>query len=429
MHAGEMHPMPGWPIADSPRARGDGAPLKVTAGMAGPGRLLAAALAVGYRLGGRRSGRLAAAAGVTVLAVFFGLQHHPTVNVRVAVLAALAATAPFAILPRYPAPVLAVLLSVQAGMLLFGRLSWTPVLVLAWLAALALCPLLLSRAVATGALVAMEIVVVFGAFAPAGQNSTPWDATVGEALVAAVVWGAGENLRAWRRSRAQQRAMASRVRDLTDSEATSRLRVELARELHDVVAHHVSLIAVQAATVPYTAGVLPAGAAAAFAEIATEARTALAELRTVLGVLRTPGAALPDGPLHGLADLPDLVAGQRRTGVNVALSVDADQDRVPESVQLCVYRVVQEALTNAGRHAPGSVVRVRIRADAESLHVRVHDDGGPGRTRAASEPDAGFGLRGISERVLALGGEVRAGGMPDGGFEVAAVIPVQAPGA
>jgi signal transduction histidine kinase len=223
--------------------------------------------------------------------------------------------------------------------------------------------------------------------------------------------------------------MASRVRDLTDSEAASRLRVELARELHDVVAHHVSLIAVQAATVPYTAGVLPAGAAAAFEEIAAEARTALAELRTVLGVLRTPGAALPDSPLHGLADLPDLVAGQRRIGVDVVLSLNADRDQVPESVQLCVYRVVQEALTNARRHAPGSPVQVRIRTDAENLHVRVHDDGSPGRTWSGGEPDAGFGLRGISERVTALGGRVRAGAVPGGGFEVAAVIPVPVPAA
>jgi signal transduction histidine kinase len=424
-----MHPMPGRPLADAPRAGGDDAVPRDTAGMAGPGRLVAGALAVGYQLGGRRSGRLAAATGITVLAVMFGLQHHPTVDVRAAVLAAFAATAPFAVLRRYPAPALSTMLSVQAAMLLFGRLSWTPVLVLAWLAAIALCPLLLSRGVAVGALIAMEAVVVLGAFVHAGPNSTPWDATVGEAVVAAVAWGAGENFRAWRRSRARQQAMASQVRDLSDSEAASRLRVELARELHDVVAHHVSLIAVQAATASYTTGALPAGAAAAFEDIAAEARTALAELRTVLGVLRTPGAALPRAPLHGLADLPDLVAGQRRHGVDVALSLDADGDQVPESVQLCVYRVVQEALTNARRHAPGSHVQVRILAEGDGLHVQVCDDGAGGHLRVAGEPQPGFGLRGISERVIALGGRVRAGGMPGGGFEVAAVIPVPAPAA
>ena len=390
---------------------------------------MAGVVAAGYRLARRPAGRLAAVAAVTVLAVLVGLQHHPTVDVRVAVLAAAAATAPLALLRRYPAPALAVMLTVQAGMLLLARLSWTPVLVLAWLAVIALCPLLLSRAVAIGALIAVEVVVVSGAFVRVGPDATPWDATAAEAAVAAVVWGAGENLRAWRRSRARQQAMASRVRALSDSEAASRVRVELARELHDVVAHHVSLIAVQAATVPYAAGPLPASAAAAFDEIAAEARTALAELRAVLGVLRTPGAALPDTPLHGLADLPELVAGQRRHGVDVALGLDADAGQVPESVQLCVYRVVQEALTNARRHAPGSHVRVTVRAGAGCVHVGVRDDGACAHPRPGREPEPGFGLRGISERVTALGGRVRAGRVPGGGFEVAAVIPVQAPAA
>jgi signal transduction histidine kinase len=424
-----MQTLPGWPRADAPGADPDDAAPWGAAGMAGPGRLVAAALGAGYRLGARRSGRLAAVTGVTALAVLFALQHHPTVDWQVAVLAACAATAPFAVLRRYPAPALAVMLSAQAGMLLFGRLSWTAVMVLAWLAAVAACPLLLARATAAGALTAVEAVVVLGAFVHAGPNSTPWDATAGEAAIAAVAWGAGENIRAWRRSRARQRAMASRVRDLSDSEAASRLRVELARELHDVVAHHVSLIAVQAATASYTAGALPAGAADAFAGIAAEARTALAELRTVLGVLRTPGASLPDAPLHGLADLPELVAGQRSHGVDVALSLDAAGDQVPESVQLCVYRVVQEALTNARRHAPGSRVRVTIRADAAGVQVRVRDDGAAGRPRAAGDPEPGFGLRGISERVIALGGRVRAGEVPGGGFEVTAVIPGPAPAA
>ncbi len=424
-----MHLTLGEPPADARSAGPGGAVPVSTASMAWPGRAVANLLAAGHQLGRRRAGRLAALTGITVLAVLFGVQHHPTVDVRVAVLAAVAATAPFAGLRRYPAPALAVMLSAQAGMLLFGRLSWTPVLVLAWLATLALCPLLLPRAAAFGALIAMEVIVAAGAFAPAGQNSTPWDATAAEAAVAVVAWGAGENFRMWRGSRARQQAMASRVRDLSDSEAASRLRVELARELHDVVAHHVSLIAVKAATVPYAAGTLPAGAADAFEEIAAEARTALTELRTVLGVLRAPGAALPDAPLHGLADLPELVAGHRHHGVEVALSLDTGEDQVPESVQLCVYRVVQEALTNARRHAPGSRVLVGIRAGAEGLNVRVLDDGAPGLARSASEPEPGFGLRGISERVTALGGRVRAGGLEGGGFEVMAVIPLRPPAA
>lgn len=422
---GDMQLTARQPVADAPGGRGDDAAQAAAVGMAWPGRAVAGALAVGRSLGDRRGAQLAAAALVTALAVASSLQRHPTVDVRVAVMAAFTATAPLAVVRRHPAPALVVMLGAQAGMLLFGRLSWTAVLVFAWLFTLALCPLLLSRAAAVGAVVAMEVVIAIGAFTPAGQNSTPWDATAAEAAVAVAAWGIGENLRARRHASARQQIMASRVRALRDTDAASRARVDLARELHDVVAHHVSLIAVKAATAPYTAGTLP-GAAAAFDEIAVEARTALAELRTVLGVLRAPEATLPDRPLHSLADLSDLVAGHQRSGVEVALSLDVDRDRVPESVQLCVYRVVQEALTNARRHAPGSRVRIGVRADAGALHVRVLDDGGAGKPELAGEREPGFGLRGISERVTALGGSVQAGGLPGGGFEVLAVIPLQA---
>jgi signal transduction histidine kinase len=427
VHAGGMQLTAHQLVEDTAGSGAGDTACAAVIGMAWPGKAVAGAVAAGRRVGDRHAAQLAAAGGLTALAVVSGLQRHPTVDVRIAVLAAVAATAPLGAVRRHPAPALAVMLSAQAGMLLFGRLSWTAVLVLAWLFALALCPLLLSRAAAVAAVVAMEIVIAVGAFAPAGPNSTPWDATAAEAAVAVVAWGVGENLRAWRHARARQRAMASRVHALRDSDAASRARVELARELHDVVAHHVSLIAVKAATAPYTTTALPAAAAAALDEIAAEARTALAELRTVLGVLRAPGATLPDGPLHGLSDLPDLVAGHRRDGANVALSLDADRDRVPESVQLCVFRVVQEGLTNARRHAPGSRVRVGIHGGAGTLRVQVLDDGGPSQPGSAGEPEPGFGLRGISERVTALGGWVQAGRLPGGGFEVSAVIPLRTP--
>ncbi len=394
--------------------------------MAWPGKAVGAVLAFGRRVGNYRAGRLGVAVVVTLLAVGSGLQHHPTVDVWFAVLVAIAATAPLAVAWSRPGPAVAVMLAAQSGMLLFGRLSWTLVLVLAWLFTLALCPLLLSRLAAASAVVAMEVVVLAGMFTSAARNPTPWDATVAEALAALAAWGIGENFRAWRQAREQQLAMASQVRALSDSDAASRERVELARELHDVVAHHVSLIAVRAATAPYTAGELPAGAADALGEIAAEARTALDELRTILGVLRAPGATVLDQPLHGLADVAGLVARHEHDKVDVALSLDADTDRVPKPVQLCAYRVVQEALTNARRHAPGSRVRIGIRADAGALRVRVSDDGGPAGAKAgpAAEPGQGFGLRGIKERVTALGGSVWAGGLPDGGFEVAAIMPL-----
>lgn len=411
-----------------PGAGADGTARAAEADMAWPGTAVGAVLAFGRRIGDRRTARLAATAGVMTIAVLLAVQHHPTVDLRLAVLAAIAATAPLAAVRSHPGPALAVMLAAQSGMLLFGRLSWTAMLVLAWLLALALCPLLLSRTAAVFAVVVMEIVVVASVFTPAGANSTPWDATAAEAAVTVVAWGAGENLRAWRRARGRQLAMASRVRALRDSDAASRERVELARELHDVVAHHVSLIAVKAATAPYATGELPAGAASAFQEIAAEARTALAELRTVLGVLRTPDTTVPGRPVHGLADVPGLVARHEHDGVDVSLSLNADPDGVPESVQLCVYRVVQEALTNARRHAPGSRVRTGIHAEAGSLRVQVISEGGPRGPGTAAESGPGFGLRGIKERVSALGGLAWAGWLPDGGFEVVAIMPLQAMG-
>jgi signal transduction histidine kinase len=330
-------------------------------------------------------------------------------------------------------------------MLLFGRLSWTPVLVLVWLLTLALCPLLLPRAAAAGALVAMELVIAVGVFLPGTRNPIPWDATVAEAAIAIVAWGIGENVRARREARAEQQAAASRLRALRDRDAASRERVELARDLHDVVAHHVSLIAVKAATATYAVGPLPPDAAAAFDEIANQARTAMTELRTVLGTLREPGAPAAGAPLPGLAGLAELVESQQGHGTEVTLEPAVTLEPtlrgspVPGLVQVYAYRIVQEALTNARRHAPGSRVRVRIDVADGDLRVAVRDDGGrqqrtapaaaehPGAGEQQEQPAGGLGLRGIAERVAALGGSVQAGALPGGGFEVAAVIPLPEP--
>ena len=434
-----------WPLAAASPGQRPGTPTAAP-GMAWPGMLVARALAAGQQWWHRRAARLAAATAVTVAAVVSGLQHHPTVSGRVAVAAAVAATAPLAALRRGPAAALAIMLTAQAGMLLFGRLSWTPVLVLVWLLTLALCPLLLPRAAAVGALAATELVIVVAVFLPGTRNPVPWDATAAEAAIAIVAWGVGENIRARRQARAEQQAAASRLRALRDRDAASRERVELARELHDVVAHHVSLIAVKAATASYVTGTLPPAAVTAFDEIADQARTALTELRTVLGALREPGAPAAGAPLPRLDGLAELVESQQGHGTDVTLELAVGGPELPGFMQVCVYRIVQEALTNARRHAPGSRVRVSVRVAGGDLRVTVRDDGGPGpgpgparpeeHGRAAPErdggapaepPGGGFGLRGIAERVAALGGRAQAGALPGGGFEVAAVIPLPEP--
>ena len=179
-----------WPLAAAPPSQRPGTPTAAP-GMAWPGTLVARALATGQQWWHRRAARLTAVAAVTAAAVLSGLQHHPTISARAAVVAAVAATAPLAALRRSPAAALAIMLAAQAGILLSGRLSWTPVLVLVWLLTLALCPLLLPRPAAIGALAAMEAVIVVAVFLPGTRNPVPWDATAAEAAIAIVAWGAG----------------------------------------------------------------------------------------------------------------------------------------------------------------------------------------------------------------------------------------------
>jgi len=163
-------------------------------------------------------------------------------------------------------------------------------------------------------------------------------------------------------------------------------------------------------------------------EIADQARTALTELRTVLGALREPGAPAAGTPLPGLDGLAELVESQQGHGTDVTLELAVRDAALPGFVQVCVYRIVQEALTNARRYAPGSRVRVSVRVAGRDLQVTVRDDGGSGPGPGPAEPPGdGFGLRGITERVAALGGRAQAGARPGGGFEVAAVIPLPEP--
>ncbi len=204
----------------------------------------------------------------------------------------------------------------------------------------------------------------------------------------------------------------------------ARERASIARELHDVVAHHVSMIAVRAATAPYAITELPHPGRAAFAEIAEEARTALTELRVVLGVLRAPGGGSETAPQPRLVDLDDLLSRAARAGMDVAMTVTGPRRPLPASVELCCYRLVQEALTNAGRHAPGSAIRVELGYGRAALSVRVSNGcgsppSGPGRPAGPS----GYGLTGLRERVEMLRGELRAGPAGDGGFAVTALLP------
>jgi signal transduction histidine kinase len=200
-------------------------------------------------------------------------------------------------------------------------------------------------------------------------------------------------------------------------------RALIARELHDVVAHHMSLIAVQAETAPYRHRDVAEPLRAEFTTISATARDALTELRRLLGVLRSEEPAPPPlVPQPGLANLPELVAGARRAGLIVELStVDSAGEGIPATVGLCAYRVLQESLSNAGRHAPGAPVTVSVDRTPDSLRLSIHN----GLTREARSPTGpGHGLAGMRERVTLLGGSLRAGPDGTGGFAVVAAFPL-----
>jgi len=198
-------------------------------------------------------------------------------------------------------------------------------------------------------------------------------------------------------------------------------RARIARELHDVVAHHMSLIAVRAETAPYRLPGLPEAARAEFGSLSEVAREALTEMRRLLGVLRNdqPAALAPQPQL---ADLPELIDAARQAGVSVELSAPSALGRVPPGVGVCAYRIVQESLSNASQHAPGAAVTVSVGHDDGAVLLRVAN--GPGASPGPSGHGPGHGLTGMRERVALLGGSLSAGPAPDGGFVISAVLPV-----
>jgi len=211
-------------------------------------------------------------------------------------------------------------------------------------------------------------------------------------------------------------------------------RTRIARELHDVVAHHMSLVAVRAETAPYRLTGLPEPVRAEFAALSDAAREALADMRRLLGVFRydQPAALAPQPQL---ADLPTLVNAARRAGVLVELSVPETLAQVPSGVALCAYRIVQESLSNASQHAPGAAVAVSVDVAAGTVVLEVANGpvraiGPAGGARAASRDGdgrgPGHGLAGMRERVALLGGSLSAGPVPGGGFRVSAVLPLSA---
>ncbi|WP_456285188.1 sensor histidine kinase [Microbacterium sp. JZ101] len=225
-------------------------------------------------------------------------------------------------------------------------------------------------------------------------------------------------------------AALARERAIAEDEHAARVQAEerqrIARELHDVVAHGLSLIQVQAATARFRLPELDDAAAAEFEEIGGAARRSLGEMRRLLGVLRSGDEQAALAPVAGLADIPALARDAVDAGAAVTLRSGAHGDDLPASLQLAAYRIVQEALSNALRHAPGSATTVTVREDGGMLVIEVENS----RPAAAVEasPGAGLGLRGMRERAALVGGTVDARPTAEGGFRVHAELPVDVAG-
>jgi signal transduction histidine kinase len=253
-------------------------------------------------------------------------------------------------------------------------------------------------------------------------------------LLLGSTWALGDSARSRRAYTAELEARAARLereRELEASRAAAEERARIARELHDVVAHHVSMMVVQAEAGPVVVERDPKTAAQAFDAIGAIGRQALGEMRRLLGVLRSGDdrAAPSLSPLPGLEQLPALVEQVRQAGLEARLEVEGEPRPLPPGMDLSAYRIVQEALTNAVRHAGPGSARVLVHYGDGDVRLEVRDDGlgsRPGNhgDDGNHENHAGHGLIGMRERDNLCGGAPPPGPHPDGGFTVAARLPL-----
>ncbi|MEV4673658.1 MULTISPECIES: sensor histidine kinase [Actinomadura] len=226
--------------------------------------------------------------------------------------------------------------------------------------------------------------------------------------------------------RTSRRELAEQERRHRDAEAVLTERQRIARELHDVVAHHMSMIAIQAEAAPYKVAEVPDETRRDLAEIRATALDALTELRRILGVLRAEDGA-ETAPQPSLDRLDELVGNARGAGLRVETRLEGDLAGLPPGVGLTAYRIMQEALSNAMRHAPGSRVDVEVSRDDGLVWLGVVN--GPpaaGQVPGTPLPGGGHGLLGMRERAAALGGELTARPTAEGGFAVTATLPLRA---
>jgi signal transduction histidine kinase len=251
--------------------------------------------------------------------------------------------------------------------------------------------------------------------------------TVADAALLSAVVVLGEAVRTRRALAEEARRRLARAEEDRERDASRRAeqeRLRIARELHDVVAHTIAAITVQAGAAADLVDQAPEKAQSALRAIRGESRRAVAELKATVGLLRAGDPDAPRAPAPGLSELSRLTDMATRAGVQVEASITGPTRPLPASVDLTAYRIVQESLTNVVRHAHASSATVALRYGADSLVVLVQDDG---RGPDAAPEGAGHGLTGMRERAAALGGTLEAGPAAGGGFRVVAELPLPAP--
>lgn len=259
-------------------------------------------------------------------------------------------------------------------------------------------------------------------YAGAVSHMASWPSVVGQAVVyPAVLWRFGVLARrSAELTRQLRREQAERARREVAEE-----RGRIARELHDVVAHHMSVISVQTGLARFVFDTDRQTARTALDTIDATGKEAFEELRRMLMVLRAADDGVPAGPMPGLARLDEMAERVRAGGVPVALTAEGTPRPIAPGVDLCAYRVVQEALTNVLKHAPGASAEVRLRYEPDQVTVSVTDDGEgviPDRVRTGS----GHGLIGMRERAKLYGGQISIGPRDQGGFAVRLTLPTSA---
>lgn len=275
-------------------------------------------------------------------------------------------------------------------------------------------------AVAAGLVAELGLLLSFGQIA-ADPNLISFTSA---SVFVVAIWIAGiyaNTRRRYLESLEERAERAEHERDQQARLAAAAERARIARELHDVVAHNVSVIIVQADGAGYAIDTDPEQAREAMRTVSATGRRALAEMRRMVGVLRTDEVTEEYAPQPSLSQLDELVAQVRSSGLPVDLRVTGGPRELPQGEQLTVYRIVQEALTNTLKHGgPGSRASVEMEYCVRELLLRVTDDG---RGAAAPGHEGGHGLVGMRERVAMFGGTVEAGPLPGGGFRVTARLP------